>query len=236
VMRGRHASAVLLVLAFATASCATVPPDQAEVEALMWDAARECKGRYGTIQSVDRIDHYGRLHFSYHGSGHENNAFLQCYQSGFEQKLRTAANLPEERVVRDPNSPSRITVPAEATSGVALIVVRLNGTADARMIVDSGSSWTILSPSIASQLGLAIPINTRHSIAEVAGGRQITMPRIRLASAKVASVAVENLYVGMYDGFPNAPQVQGVLGVDFLRHFRVSFEQGGKRLVLDTQE
>ena len=235
-MHSRRSRVVMLALALATASCATIPKDQAEVEALMWDAARECKARYGTIQSVDRIDQYGRLYFSYHGSGPDNNAFLECYQKGFEQKLRTAANLPEERVTRDPDAPSRVTVPAEAAGGVALIMVRINGTTDARMMVDSGASFTILSPSIASKLGLSIPVHTRQSIVEVAGGRQITMPRIRLASAKVGSVAVENLYIGVYDAFPNTPQVQGLLGVDFLRHFRVSFEQSRERLVLDTPE
>jgi hypothetical protein len=188
-MRDRLASTALLLLAFAMVSCATVPKDQAEAEALMWDAARECKGRYATIQSVDRIDHYGRLHYSYQGSGHENNAFMQCYRDSVEQKARVAANIPQERVARDPDSPPRIAVPAEPTGGVALIVVRLNGTTDARMIVDTGAAWTILSPSIVSKLGLAIPINTRHSIAHVAGGREITMPRIRLASAKVASAS-----------------------------------------------
>ena len=49
-------------------------------------------------------------------------------------------------------------------------------------------------------------------------------------------MAVENLYIGVYDIFPNSPRLHGVLGVDFLKHFRVSFEQGGKRLVLDTQD
>lgn len=235
-MPDRRSSAALLLLALTAASCATVPPEQAEVEALMWDAARECKTRYATIQSVSQIDHYGRLHFSYQGSGHENAAFQQCYRDGVEQKTRAAANIPQERVTRDSDSPSRITVPAEQAGGVHLIVVRLNGTKDARLIVDTGASWTILSPALATELGLVIPVNTRRSVADVAGGRQITMPRIRLASAKVGSVAVENLYIGVYDIFPNSPRVHGVLGVDFLKHFRVSFEQGGKRLVLDTQD
>lgn len=235
-MRDLRSSAVLLLLVITAASCATVPPEQAEVETLMWNAARECKTRYGTIQSLNSIDQYGRLHFSYHGSGHENAAFLQCYRDGVERKTRAAANIPQERVARDPDSPSRIVVPAQPAGGVSLIIVRLNGTKDARMIVDTGAAFTILSPSTAAELKLVIPVNTRRSIAEVAGGRQITIPRIRLASAKIGSVAVENLYIGVYDVFPKTPQVHGLLGIDFLRHFRVSFEQGGKRLVLDTQE
>src|SRR5262249_49843652 len=177
-----------------------------------------------------------RLHFSYQGSGHENGAFLQCYRDGVEQKTRAAANIPQERVTRDSDSPSRITVPAEQAGGGPLLVARRHGTTAPRLYGDSGASWTSLSRAMATELGLVIPVNTRRSVADVAGGRQITMPRIRLASAKVGSVAVENLYIGVYDIFPNSPRVHGVLGIDFLKHFRISFEQGGKRLVLDTQD
>lgn len=233
-MRG---SGVVLLVAFAASSCATAAPrTQIDVQSLMWDAARECKNRFITIVSVENIDASGRLSFRYVGRGDENEAFQRCYRELVDQKIRAAINLPPERLTRDPDSPSRISVPVEPAGGVGLIVVRLNGTTDARMIVDTGAAFTIVSPAIASRLGLAVPADARQSVAHVAGGGRITMPRAVLASAKVGSVAVENLYVGVYDAFPNAPQVQGVLGLDFLRHFRVSFEQGGQRLVLEPQD
>lgn len=70
-MNSRRLRIALGVVIIALLSCATVPPEQAAREALMWEAARECKARFVTIQSIDRIDNFGRLVFTYHGSGPE---------------------------------------------------------------------------------------------------------------------------------------------------------------------
>jgi predicted aspartyl protease len=198
----------------------------------MWDAARECKQRYLTIQSIDRIDHYGRLHFTAHGSGPENAAFLRCYQETTNEKIRTAANIPAERVVLDDASARHITVRGQLAGGALLVPVRINGTADARLLVDTGSTWTLLSPKLASQLELPIGVQTRRSVLVLAGGREIAVPRVRVASVKLGSATVENLYIGVYEVFPNLPEIQGVVGMDFLRHFRVSIDQEQPQLVL----
>jgi len=222
---------LLSVLVLLTA-CATVSKEQAETEALMWDAARECKQRYVTIQSIDRIDHYGRLHFTAHGAGPENAAFLRCYQDTIDAKSRTAAHIPAERVVLDDAAARPIVVRGQLTGGALVVPARINGTADARLLVDTGSTWTLLSPKLAAQLELPLNVNTRRSVVIVAGGREIAVPRVRVASVKLGPAAVENLYIGVYDTFPNVPDVDGVVGMDFLRHFRVSIDQREPRLLL----
>jgi predicted aspartyl protease len=213
-------------------ACASVSKDQAETEALMWDAARECKQRYLTIQSVDRIDHYGRLHFTAHGSGPENAAFLRCYHETTDEKIRTAANIPAERVVLDDARARRIVVRGQLTGGALVVPARINGSADARLLVDTGSTWTLLSPKLASQLELPIGLNTRRSVVVLAGGQEVAVPRVRVASVKLGPVAVENLYIGVYELFPTIPEIQGVVGMDFLRHFRVSIDPREPRLLL----
>jgi predicted aspartyl protease len=230
---------LLLVWALGVAAgCASVSKDQADTERLMWDAAQECRLRYPTIQSVNQIDVYGRLHYTYHGSGHENAAFLRCYQDGINDKLRAAASIPAERVVLDADAPGRIVVNGATNRGTVVVPVRINGATDSRLLVDTGSSLTLLSTKLASQLELPINVNTRRSILILAGGREVAVPRVRLASVKLATAAVENLYIGVYDVLPASPEIHGVLGMDFLRHFNVSIDHGRRRLVLTplTQE
>jgi clan AA aspartic protease (TIGR02281 family) len=216
------------------AGCASASPEQAETERLMWDAARECQGRFATIQSIDRIDSYGRLHFTHHGSGHENTAFLQCVQDRFDARARAA--VPPERVVLDQGASARVVVAARASDGAFIVPVRINGAVDTRLLVDTGSNVTLLSPDVAARLGLPITAQTRRSALTLAGGREVTIPRVRLASVKLGGASVENLYAGVFDALPHIKDVDGILGTDFLRHFRVSIDQRRERLVLDAME
>ena len=212
--------------------CATVSKEQAETEQLMWDAASECRARYVTIQRIDHIDVYGRLRFTYRGAGYENAAFLQCYQDTTNAKLRAAAHIPPERIVLDDRPGREVVVPGEIARGMLVVPARINGATDSWLLVDTGASLTVLSTKVASQLELPINANTRRSIVRLAGGREIAVPRVRLASMKLGAATIENLYIGVYDVLPATPQIHGVLGMDFLRHFNVSIEHGRRRLVL----
>jgi hypothetical protein len=40
----------------------------------------------------------------------------------------------------------------------------------------------------------------------------------------------------VFDALPHIKDVDGILGTDFLRHFRVSIDQRRERLVLDAME
>lgn len=233
----RLASPLLPLILLALAGCVTVSKEQAETEQLMWDAARECKMRYSTIHSVDRIDLFGRLHFTFLGAGPENAAFLSCYQELANEKIRTAANLPAERLVLADPARRQITVRARASGNAVMVPVRLNTlTEETLFLVDTGASYTVLSPKIASRLELPITANTRRGGMVIAGGREITMPRVHLTRLTLGDATVENLYVGVYDILPGMPDVHGVLGLDFFRYFRVSIDQRREQLVLDVDE
>lgn len=212
--------------------CATVSKEQADTERLMWDAAFECQARYPTIQRISHIDVYGRLHFAHHGSGHENAAFLRCYREGTNAKLRAAAHIPAERVVLDDGAQGRIVITGEIARGTIVVPAWINGSTESRLLVDTGASLTVLSTKLVSQLELPVNVNTRRTILVLAGGREVAVPRVRLASVKLGEAAVENLYIGVFDVLPSVPQIQGVLGMDFLRHFDVSIDTRRRRLVL----
>lgn len=132
----------------------------------------------------------------------------------------------------DAGAPGWIVVTGDVTRGAIVVPVRLNGATESRLLVDTGSSLTVLSRQLVSQLELPINVNTRRTIMVLAGGREVAVPRVRLASVKLGPAAVENLYIAVYDVLPRTPQIQGVLGMDFLRHFDVSIDHRRRQLVL----
>jgi hypothetical protein len=51
-------------------------------------------------------------------------------------------------------------------------------------------------------------------------------------SAKIGRLAVEELDVGVYNAFPRAEGVEGLLGADVLNHFRAMIDRHAGRLTL----
>jgi hypothetical protein len=70
----------------------------------------------------------------------------------------------------------------------------------------------------------------------IVGGQTVTAPAgpRRLRSIRVGSLIVEDLDVGVYDAMPARQDVQGLLGGDFLRNFRVTVDRSGKLLILEV--
>ena len=201
----------------------------------MWAAARECKGRFATIQSVERIEADGRIHFTNFGSGPDNAAFLGCYQEGLKRRLGSNAGLAAGRVAAESRNVQRTVVPITKTGNSMFLDVRVNDQHTAKMLLDTGATSTILTPALANRLGIAPGVGARRRTFTVAGGASFSVPIVRLVSLRVGDYVVEGLDVGVYNMLPQAPTVDGVLGIDFLQHFRVSVEADQRSLILELK-
>ena len=58
---------------------------------------------------------------------------------------------------------------------------------------------------------------------------------VKLRSIRAGGLLVEDLEVGVYQAMPDKPDVDGLLGADFLRSFRVTLDRASKRLILEVQ-
>ncbi len=104
-----------------------------------------------------------------------------------------------------------------------LVDVRINGNAEAKLLLDTGSDKTIISPRALQAAGVRIAGPT--TTAEVAGAT---------GTAQMQFVFVDSLEVGearvgrMSVGAQNLPveAADGVLGRDFLDQFNVSIDSG----------
>jgi predicted aspartyl protease len=149
----------------------------------------------------------------------------------FFKSLPVEPSLPLSSVV--PSSPSggsgpnTITVPVEMNGSWVIVPVTFNRALKAYLQLDTGASSTLVSHRIANNLGLS-PLGSRRGVTV---GGIITVPAARLGSLQVGEAEVNDLVVSIHDFFPN-PRVEGLLGMDFLKHFHVSLDARRGLLIL----
>lgn len=105
----------------------------------------------------------------------------------------------------------------------------LNGRLEREFIIDTGASFTVISPAMATQLGIVPDPNGPKIRIHTAGGIR-EAPMVRLATLDLGGLTVRDLDVVVME-FPGAKDI-GLLGLDYLKHFRMTLdkEQGELRL------
>ena len=149
----------------------------------------------------------------------------------FFKSLPAEPSLPLSSVV--PSSPSGgsranpITVPVVMNGASVIVPVTLNGALKANLALDTGATITVVSRRIASNLAL----NALGASKVGTVGGVITVPLARLGSLKVGDAEVHDLVVSVHD-FSTDPRIEGLLGLDFLKHFHVSLDARRRLLIL----
>jgi predicted aspartyl protease len=126
-------------------------------------------------------------------------------------------------------------VPAQLASGgypVMLVKARVNGRGPYAFLVDTGATVTIVSATLAKNLRLTpLPVAVQGI---GAGGSFST--RAYTASVAVGETHQDRVVVGTFDLTQiNAAvgSIDGLLGYDFLKYYRVTIDYPGRRLCLD---
>lgn len=199
----------------------------------MLEVAQECASGSPTIQ-VTGVDVFGRVTGSFRGSGPENQAFSACYQKRLAERTRGAPLLAPGRIVERPANASRASVPIRLVADKITLRVTLNDSQQATLLLDTGASKTVLNPALIERLGISLSPNATRWPATLVGGTTITMPFVRIRSLRVGGFAVEDIDVGVFDTFPDAQDVHGLLGADFLNQFKVTLDRRARRLTLEA--
>jgi len=135
-----------------------------------------------------------------------------------------------------PDAPAMtaVEVPIQLVGNVALVATIVNGASgSALMIVDTGSTSTILTPRLLSRLGMVVPADAPKRKIRVVGGQTLDVPFIRIAKVQVSTAVMNDQEVGVYDIYPDSPIIDGLLGGDFLHRFRVTLDRNAKRMRLE---
>jgi clan AA aspartic protease (TIGR02281 family) len=117
-------------------------------------------------------------------------------------------------------------VPLEEARGVWIVNVVLNGSRPARFLVDTGSSVTLIAPTLATSLGLSrepsrgpVELQTLSGVTVGTEGR--------LASLQVGGAELRDVPVVLHDP---GPGIDGILGNTVLGRYRVTLD-GDRRLL-----
>lgn len=124
-----------------------------------------------------------------------------------------------------------VTVPLQTIGRSLAITVKLNGERQARLILDTGATLTLLSRAIARDLGLYGESPVSSALVNTAGG-QVTVDVMRVGTIEAGGATARNVPVAIFD-LPDVPaNIEGLLGLSFLSHFLVTLdmEHGELRL------
>jgi len=94
------------------------------------------------------------------------------------------------------------------------------------MALDSGSSYTIISEAAATQVGYGLSKISEYVSFSNASQSHL-VPKVTLNSFSLADAKIDNLDVLIYT-LPEEHGIDGVIGLNFLRHFNIGldFEYG----------
>jgi predicted aspartyl protease len=114
-----------------------------------------------------------------------------------------------------------------------LLPVRVNEEGPFAFILDTGAGTSLLAPELAQKLGVQ---STRSRDGQTAGGKvSVAMAKVR--SVSLGETALTDLEVGIVDlghiGRAVGAQIDGDLGYNFLRDFRLTLDYRRQELRLD---
>ena len=130
-----------------------------------------------------------------------------------------------------PHSETDLTIPLEKLGGSFIVQATLNNGRAARLIVDTGASMTVLSTNIAIDLGILGTTDNELLTVNTAGGSvQVNMNYLH--SLNVGEAEAQHVAVAIHD-LPDIPeQIDGLLGMSFLKHFLITLDAEHSRLIL----
>jgi hypothetical protein len=121
-------------------------------------------------------------------------------------------------------------VPVEVVGDSILVQATVNGAVRAMLMLDPSASTTLITPLLLARLGQPVPQGGRRQEVSIVGGRRFRVPLTTIV-VQVGD-AREGLDVGVYDAFPETPEIDGLLGADFLQRFQVTLDKAARRLTL----
>ncbi|WP_455204362.1 retropepsin-like aspartic protease family protein, partial [Kaarinaea lacus] len=126
-----------------------------------------------------------------------------------------------------------ITVPLIAAGSHFLISTVLNHSIATTLLLDTGASLTVISPAALHNLGLSVHDAQRYGWFNTANG-VTKAPVFLLNSLTIGDQRVENIEVAVME-IPSGKNIDGLLGMNFLKHFKFYIDQNNATMYLSTR-
>lgn len=126
-----------------------------------------------------------------------------------------------------------VSIPLESGGQVAVVLALLNGKTPASLIVDTGATYTVISYDTANELRIALSEDTPVTRLQTANG-VITAPVVELESVDVGGMRLDRIKAAVHDVASGSTAV-GLLGLNFLKHFKFDIDTSARKLVLERR-
>ena len=185
----------------------------------------------GTLSAGTRVE----VLFTQSGPGGSwSQVVLPSGQTGFvpDASLRRLTSAPQWRTAGpDPNPPNAarraergvMEVPLRRVGGVLLVASRINSQVATNFIVDTGASVVTISHALADRLGLEYASKPTQRLITPSGimhSPRVVLDAVHVPDETGVGVASVEAVVTTIPGSP--PDIGGLLGQSFLRHFHVT--------------
>ncbi|MGH7164707.1 MAG: retropepsin-like aspartic protease family protein [Nitrospiraceae bacterium] len=112
-----------------------------------------------------------------------------------------------------------------------VVQVRLNGTRDAKLILDTGADITVLSYAVVRDLGI-VPSASAPTVTLGTVGGSVRADIVQVETISISEAEARNVTAAVHD-LPDAPPgVEGLLGMTFLEKFLVTLDSAKGELHL----
>ena len=174
-----------------------------------------CSGLLSAAEYYRWVDQNGVVHFT------DNMHNIPEKQRGTAGRIE-AKESPKAAESANRRTAAKATVPFEKQGQVVVIEAMLNGKTPAKLVVDTGATYTMISAATAKELDIDRSGNERRLPIQTANG-MIQAPLTSLESINVGGVEMKNLAAVIHDVVPNS-QLAGLLGLNFLSNFRMDID------------
>jgi predicted aspartyl protease len=124
------------------------------------------------------------------------------------------------------------TVPLQISGSAMLVYATVNRSQRALLLVDTGATTTAIRPMLLTRLGKAVPDDAPRRRMVIVTGQTVDVPFVTV-TIQIGDAKIENFEVSVIEALPGAPDIDGLLGADFLQRFRVVLERAARRMTLE---
>lgn len=104
-----------------------------------------------------------------------------------------------------------------------IVDATINGSARAKLILDTGAGATLISPRALAAAGVSLSRGTRMGKSRgIAKDAEVDVLQVAIDSLEVGGARVGRMLIASYD--MDMPEVEGLLGQDFLGQFNVNID------------
>lgn len=151
----------------------------------------------------------------------------------FLDKVTRIKSPPPSKAPETPLFNQRSSIPLKEIGTAAVVQVKLNDRALGNFIVDTGASYTVISRATARRLAIDLKKELPKIRLQTANG-MIDVPLVELDSIEVGGMRVGDLMAAVHD-FSHDRSVSGLLGLNFLSHFRIDIDTKNGVMVLEKK-